>query len=179
MKQSPHPLILLLPLLLLACHSTRIDKMPKINFGSLTQQYVDKDLEPTPWADTIYPKSYLIEYVDSLPSRSTALKMDSLCTTTIVAVNAWEEVTVPDPHAIYTKESLRRVKKETTYKNYTYLLVHPLYRGVEKGTFCYIISSGHDIESTGEEWAILYMPKLNNQGQIILGEIVESYVVWF
>lgn len=178
MSRVVFSLVIALQLLFVSCSSLRKKYFDVSYVTSLTQQYLDHLLRPylssSSESRRTKTRKFLIRYVDHLPRRHRALMLDEHCTTKVVDTNYEREVKLPLPHTAVTWQS----SQDYDPKCDGFMHVHPLYRAKEKGSFCYIVSSGHDVEYTGEEWGILYIARKNEEGQIILGEMVEEFMVW-
>lgn len=155
-----------------SCSSIKGKSNKLLDKGSLTQLWLNDDVN----ANSSYPRNYLIEYINETNiDIKRALRFDSLCTGVLVNANKISNLNLSNPHQV----KLANSKQNESYKHNFYIKVHPIYKGLKEGEFCYIVSSGYDIEYSGESWGILYKPSIDKNGNLELGEIIEDFVVWF
>jgi len=173
--KSPGPsiiLVLLFQIILASCASTKRSENKIHDRGSLTQLFLNDNIDD----NVNYPRNYLIDYVQETNQEiKKTLKFDSLCTNHVVESNRTSELKLEYPHNAITMESLNR----EDYANTLYFHVHPIYKAKANDEFCFIVSSGYDIEYTGESWGVLYKPYVDATGTLVLGDIIEDFIKWF
>ena len=158
--------------MLTSCQSTKSSIKQAVDISYLTELYLNEDIT----GNSKYSRKYLIDFVDELETeKRRSLRFDSICSNLIVNTKEASELKISKPHFAIVSTSKNPLDYEHNFK----LNVHPIYKAYEKGKFCFIVSSGYNIEYSGEAWARLYKPYYDDSGKLVLGEIIEDYAVWF